>query len=73
MYSLYVLSNLMSLPSVPSETRFYYCLTVLLVAHPVGSCGGLNKNGPHRFIRSSTIRSCGLVGVAVVLLEDLHH
>jgi hypothetical protein len=39
-------------------------------------CGGLNRYGPHRFvylnagpIGSNTIRSCGLVGVNVALLE----
>jgi len=30
-------------------------------------CSGLNKNGPHRPIRSSTIRRCSLVRGSVLL------
>lgn len=37
------------------------------------SCGGLNKNGPHRPIGIGTSRKCGLVGVGVALLEELCH
>ena len=43
-----------------------------------GRCGYLNKNGPHRLIGlnawstgSATIRSCGLVGVGVALVEKV--
>lgn len=33
--------------------------------NPGWCCGGLKKNGPHRLIRSGTIRRCDLVGVDV--------
>lgn len=33
-------------------------------------CGGLKENGPQRLIGTGTIR-CGLVGVSVVLLEEV--
>ena len=36
------------------------------------NCGGLNENGSHKPIGSSTIRRCGLVGVGVTL-EDVCH
>ena len=39
--------------------------------------GGLNRYGPHRFIclamMSGTIRRHGIVGVGVVLLEEVCH
>ena len=36
-------------------------------------CGGLSKNGPHRPLAIGTISRYGLVGVCVVLLEELCH
>ena len=43
-------------------------------------CGDLNRFGPHRFMSlstwprgSGTIRRCGLIGVGVALLEEVHH
>lgn len=35
--------------------------------------GGLNKDGPHRPIASSTIRKWSLVGLSVPLLEEVYH
>ena len=32
-------------------------------------CGGLNENGPLRFLGSGSIRRCGLVEVGVTFLE----
>lgn len=29
----------------------------------MGSCGGLNENGPHRPLQNGTIRKCDLVGI----------
>lgn len=40
---------------------------------PGWCCGGLKKNGPHRLIRSGTIRRYDLVGVNVALLEEACH
>lgn len=37
-------------------------------AAQISLCGGLNKNGPHRLIKSGTIRGCGLVGVDVAFV-----
>ena len=34
---------------------------------------GLNKNGSHRPVGSGTIMRCDLVGVGVVLLEEVYH
>jgi hypothetical protein len=36
-------------------------------------CGGLNEDDPHRSIGRGTIRRCVLVGVGVVLLEEVCH
>jgi hypothetical protein len=37
------------------------------------SYGGLKENGLHRPTRSGTIRTCGLVGIGVALLEEVCH
>ena len=41
-------------------------------------CGGLNRNGSHRFmclnawpIEDDTVRRCGLIGIGVALLEEV--
>ena len=34
---------------------------------------GLNKNGPHRFIRRGTVRRGGLVEIGVALLGGVCH
>ena len=39
----------------------------------VTHCGDVNENGPHGLIGIGAIRRCGLVGVDVVLLEDVCH
>lgn len=41
---------------------------------PVLGCGssGLNKDGQHWSKGSGTIRMCGLVGVGMALLEEVH-
>ena len=39
-------------------------------------CGGLNRYGPHRLMYLNawpTISRCGLVGVGVILLEEVCH
>ena len=43
-------------------------------------CGGLNRNDPIELMcmnawpmRSDTVRRCGLVGVGVVLLEEVYY
>lgn len=39
------------------------------------TCGDLNRNGPHRLIfecLGSSVK-CGLIGVGVVLLEEVYH
>ena len=36
-------------------------------------CGSLNVIGPHNLIRSGPIRRCGLIGVGMVLLEEVCH
>jgi hypothetical protein len=39
----------------------------------IGGSGGLNRNGHHNPRGNSTIRRCALVGVGVVLLEEVCH
>ena len=36
-----------------------------------GPCGSWTITGPHKAVKSSTIRTCDLVGGGVALLEDL--
>lgn len=35
-------------------------------------CGGLKENGPHRLIEICTVRRCGLIGIGVPLLMEVH-
>lgn len=35
-------------------------------------CDGVSENGPHRHTGSCTIRKCGLVGIGVALLKEVH-
>jgi hypothetical protein len=60
-----------------------FCIMLWLKAYAGGQrveYGGLNRCGPHRLmclnawpIWSVTLRRCGLVGVDMTLLEEVHH
>lgn len=39
----------------------------------LGCCGGLNEIGAYRVTGSGTIRRCDLVGVVMILLEEVCH